>query len=272
MNQSNNNQTKYLGYKTTDFETKYAKYYNETIDSVPMPIAEALNQSPYPMGSLPPLSKVRDMLKDGYENIETGYTCEADGSLHVVVLTKMPNVSPKMWAWWFGWHGDLSNKYKLWHPRMHVSAVWQDGEGDMGQYIGRTSMIEEYIVPNKLEKANIRFISPTELGFQATDIADTNQNVFICARLGYTHYPIDFGYLVHHIRPTEGGAEMRSRFFMGGKYIQLRMQGWLPNVLSKLLQRVVRLPKKQGHYMLVHCAEEMNHLSAFLPKIYTDYH
>ena len=272
MKPSNNNQNEYLGYHSTDYKTDYAKYYDETIVSMPEYVTNALKLSPYAAGRLPPLSKVTDLLKEGYVDVETGYSMGADGSVQVAVLTKMPNVSPEMWAWWFGWHGDLSNKYKLWHPKMHVSAAWEDGQGDNGQYIGRTSMIEEYIVPNKLEKANIRFISPTELGFQAKDIADTNKNVFICARLGYTHYPIDFGYLVHHIRHTEGGAEMRSRFFMGGKHIQLRMRGWLPNALSKLLQRVVRLPKEQAPHLLRHCAEEMSHLAAFLPKIYADYH
>ena len=264
MKQSHNQEDTYLGYKSNDYTTNYAKYYDETIAPAPMSVAKALNQSPYPTGTFPPLSKITDMMQSDYASVETGYSIEADGSVHVAVLTKMPHVLPKMWDWWFGWHGDLSNKYKLWHPKMHLSAEWQDGQGDTGQYIGRTSMIEEYITPNKLEKANIRFIPPSELC-----LTNDEKQVFICARVGYTHFPMDMGWLVHQVRSTtEGGAEMRSRFFLAGQNIQLRMRGWLPKMLSKGLQKVGRLPKDQAHYLLIHCAEEMNHLAAFLPELY----
>ena len=259
---------KYIGYQPTDYQTPYAKFYDETIEAIPAHIEKALQVSPLPAGTLPPLSKIADLLKDGYTNVESGYSLEKDGSVQVVCLTNMPNVSPKMWHWWFGWHGDLDNKYKLWHPKMHVSATWQDGQGNNGQYIGRTSVIQEYITPNKLEKANIQFISPLELGLSN----DLEKQIFICARLGYTHYPVDFGWLVHQVRATTEGSEMRSRFFMGGSHIQLRMGGWLPQMVSKLLQKVVRLPKEQGHDLLVHCAEEMRHLAAFLPSIYQEFH
>jgi hypothetical protein len=26
--------------------------------------------------------------------------------------------------WWFGWHSDEPQRYKLWHPRAHVHAQW----------------------------------------------------------------------------------------------------------------------------------------------------
>jgi hypothetical protein len=39
-----------------------------------------------------------------------------------------------------------------------------------------------------------------------------------------------------------------------------------------LLQKVVRLPKKQLPNLLIHCAEEMQHLAAFLPQLYAEFH
>ena len=259
-------QTEYLGYRPNDYTTPYAQFYDETIDALPPHIVQALQASPLPAGTLPPLSKIADLAKAGYSDIESGFSVEKDGSVQVVALTSMPNVTPKMWHWWFGWHGNMDNKYKLWHPKMHISARWQDGQGDNGQYIGRTSMIQEYITPNKLEKANIQFISPVELGLAN----DLEHQVFICARIGDTRFPIDFGWLVHQIRVNTEGSEMRSRFFLGGPHIQLRMGGWLPKIVSKLLQKVVRLPKEQPHDLLIHCGEEMKHLAAFLPKIYAE--
>ena len=90
MKPSNNKQNKYLGYHSTDYETDYAKYYDETIVSVPEYVTNALKQSPYAVGRLPPLSKVTDLLKEGYVDVETGYSIEADGSLQVAALTPMP--------------------------------------------------------------------------------------------------------------------------------------------------------------------------------------
>jgi hypothetical protein len=260
--------TKYMGYSQIDYEAPFAKYFNADVAAPPPHAMKGLAESPYPVGALPPVEGIAELLQDGYREVETGYTLEPDGSLRVAVLTSMPGVSPKMWDWWFGWHGCAGNRYKLWHPKAHRSAAWQDGRNDVG-YVGRVSMIEEYI-GTSMEKANIRFASPAELGFPNESFADQNKAVFICARIGYTHYPLDFGWLVHQIRATPDGAEMRSRFFMGGPHIQLRWKGAVPAALSVVLQKLVRLPEQQAKDLLIHCSEEMNHLASFLPKLYAE--
>lgn len=259
---------KYTGYRAEDWATAWAKYFQENAQPVIHPdAAEALKKCPLPPGALPSIEQVTSLLKPGYTDSETGYTRETDGSLRVAVLTKMPKVSPEMWDWWFGWHGCRDNRYKLWHPAAHVSAVWADGRDDHA-YIGRVSQIQEYI-GKSLEKANIAFHDPRELGFPGEEIADKTKVVFICARLGYTHLPLDFGWLVHQIRRTDEGAEMRSRFWMGGRHIELR-GGFFPKFLSKTLQKLARLPERQAIDLLTHCSEEMNHLAGFLPKIYSE--
>ncbi len=260
---------KYIGYSEADKATPYAKFYDETFSSMSDAVSKGLDNSPLPTGKIPPLSKVTSLVKKGYSEIENGYTFELDGSMIVAVLTSMPNVTPTMWDWWFGWHGSMDNRYKLWHPKAHLAAAWQDGSDREG-YVGRTSMIQEYI-GKKLEKANIRFISPSELGFDMSKL-DKKEVVFICARVGYTHFPLDIGWLVHQVRATEGGAEMRSRFFIGGKHIQLRANWFLPNFISKILQKVNKIPKQQAIDLMTHCSEEMNHLSAFLPNLYNQCH
>jgi hypothetical protein len=104
------------------------------------------------------------------------------------------------------------------------------------------------------------------LGFDANDLTDETKVVFICARLGLTNFPLDFGYLVHQIRATENGAEMRSRFFVGGKHIALRNDNFLSRATSKLLQKVYQIPEQQAIDLLTHCSEEMNHLGKILPN------
>jgi DAPG hydrolase PhiG domain len=262
---------KYVGYKQADYSTAYAKFYDETFASITLPVLKGLNDSPFAAGKIPPLSKATILKEKGYQDIENGYTLEADGSAQVAVLTPMPNVAPYMWDWWFGWHGSRANRYKLWHPKAHINAQWKDGNQSLDTYIERTSLIEEYI-GKKLEKAAIQFFSPTELGFLEGDIADKSKVVYICARLGYARFPLDFGYLVHQIRQTETGSEMRSRFWLGGEHIQLRMKGALPNFLSKIIRKLRRIPRQQAIDLMTHCTEEMNHLAAFLPKIYAELH
>jgi hypothetical protein len=56
--------------------------------------------------------------------------------------------------WWFGWHGEEPQRYKLWHPRAHLHACWTEpGTG----YVGRTSVVDEYI-GTSLRRASIRFV------------------------------------------------------------------------------------------------------------------
>ncbi len=259
----------YLGYRQADFSEAYSKYYDEKIAPVPTSVREALEKSPFPAGHLPALEKAPDLLHPGYAPLETGFAMEPDGSIRVAILTKMPGVVPNMWDWWFGWHGCRDNRYKLWHPKAHLSARWQDGD-DRQAYVGRTSVIEEYI-GKSLEKANIRFIPPVELGFDPQKLADQTQEVVICARLGYTHFPLEVGWLVHQIRATADGAEMRSRFWLGGEHIQLRSTSGAAAFLSKILRKVHPIPAQQGRDVLAHCAEEMNHLAAFLPAIFSEF-
>ncbi|MFN8354270.1 MAG: hypothetical protein U0Y10_07490 [Spirosomataceae bacterium] len=262
---------KYLGYRPIDYETDYAPFFIEAIAPIPKLVAEVIKQGCYPAGQLPSIEHVNQLQEKGYLPIETGYTIEPDGSARVAVLTPMPEVSPLMWDWWFGWHGSHDNRYKLWHPKAHQSAAWQDGRQDVEGYIGRTSLIEEYI-GSSLEKAAIRFVPPAELGLDNSRNGGLTNEVFICARLGYSQWPIDFGWLVHQVRATANGAEMRSRFWMGGAHIQIRSNSLVAKGLSKVLQKVVRLPEQQAKDLLAHCSEEMNHLTSILPSLYKSYH
>jgi len=114
----------------------------------------------------------------GYADLETGYTRELDNAVHVAVLTKMPHFTPEMWDWWFGWHGCKDNRYKVWHPKAHISAHWEDGSNEES-YIGRNSIIAEYI-GDELTEGSIQFKSPAEFGFSAEAIKDKSKVVYTC--------------------------------------------------------------------------------------------
>ncbi|BBX96433.1 DAPG hydrolase family protein [Mycobacterium lacus] len=258
----------YLGYRNHDANTPFGKFFRPEMAPLPQHVVEALHHGPQGGMALLAFEDVTSIADDGYQPTENGYGVLDDGSMQVSVRTDMPGVTPRMWSWWFGWHGSDTRRYKLWHPRAHLSAAWKDG-GDAGRrgaerYIGRCSMINEYIGSTKL-RAAIQFVSPTTMGLPA----DSDEAVSICARLGSGDVPVDAGWFVHQVRSITGGTEMRSRFWMGGPHIAVRNA---PGVASKAVRpiatKVLGVSEATARNLLVHCAQEMNHLAGFLPELY----
>ena len=246
----------YLGYRAGDADTAYGAYYQPDMAVLPRHVVAALEHGPQAEPVLPEFDDVAGLLDGGYQQTENGYGVLGDGGIQVSVRTDMPEVTPQMWAWWFGWHGSDARRYKLWHPRAHVSAQWRDGGAD-GGHVGRTSIVREYI-GSAYTKAAIRFVEPGELGLGAAELA-------VCARLGSADLPVDVGWLVHHVRRTATGAEMRSRFWMGGRHVAIRHGNRLSDrMIRPIAARLLPEPRE----LLVHCAQEMNHLAGFLPDLY----
>ncbi|BBZ39558.1 DAPG hydrolase family protein [Mycobacterium conspicuum] len=253
----------YLGYRGDDANTPFGKFFKPEMAPLPKHVVEALQHGLQGGMALLAYEDAASVAEEGYQQTENGFGVLDDGSYQVSVLTDMPGVTPRMWSWWFGWHGCDTRRYKLWHPRAHLSAAWKDGKDDLS-YIGRWSLISEYIGSSMLNGA-IQFVAPAEMGCPP----DSDDAVAICARLGASDAPVDVGWFIHHVRSTERGAEMRSRFWMGGSHIAVRKA---PGVASRAVRpiaaRVLGSPEVSARNLLVHCAQEMNHLAGFLPELY----
>lgn len=258
----------YLGYRSDDANTPFGKFFKPEMGPLPRHVVEALQHGLQGGMALLALGDAGSLADDGYQQTENGYGVLEDGSYQVSVRTDMPGVTPAMWSWWFGWHGCDTRRYKLWHPRAHLSAAWKDGDdsGRQGaqRYIGRWSMISEYIGSTRLNGA-IQFVEPAAMGWPT----DSGDAVAICARLGAGDAPVDVGWFVHHVRSTHGGSEMRSRFWMGGPHIAVRnAPGVASRAVRPIASRMLGNPEASGRNLLVHCAQEMNHLAGFLPELY----
>ena len=246
----------YLGYRGSDHDAPFADFFQPEMAPLPEHVVAALDHGPQAEPTLPAYDDASAILDEGYQQTENGYGVLRDSGLQVSVRTDMPGVAPEMWTWWFGWHGSDSRRYKLWHPRAHVSAQWSDDGGD-GSYIGRTSLVQEYL-GSSFSRPAIQFAEPSTLGLKPDAVA-------ICARLGSAAIPVDVGWLIHHVRPTPEGAEMRSRFWMGGRHVALRAGKSLADrALRPFAARQLPDPRD----LMVHCAQEMNHLAGFLPALY----
>lgn len=125
-------------------------------------------------------------------------------------------------------------------------------------------MISEYI-GSTLLKGAIQFVEPAALGLPP----DADDAVAICARLGSGDAPVDVGWFVHHVRSTPSGAEMRSRFWMGGPHIAVRnAPGMASRAVRPIASRILGSSEATARNLLVHCAQEMNHLAGFLPELH----
>lgn len=256
-----------LGYSQRDLDhSPYAKFYNPDIEPVQPQVAEALMVGGQAHELFPPVSEAGTMVEPGYWPVETGYTHAPDGSIRVFCLTEMARVEPHMWDWWFGWHGCEAERYKLWHPKAHLEAKWADGRRDEA-YIGRTSLITEYLGSQRV-KGGISFVPPSSMGLDEERLAEQGE-VAICARITVPGTPLKGGWLLHQLRPVDGGSEMRSRMWLGGENSAL---GDNPGMLARGLARAIR-PLASGLLpdpieLLAHNAQEMAHLAGFLPELY----
>ena len=258
----------HLGYSATDMDSSpYAAFYRDDMAPLAEHVKDALLVGGQAHELFPLVDRANELHASGYWPIETGFGLGPDGSVQVFVLTQMPKVTPAMWDWWFAWHGSEAQRYKLWHPRAHISAKWADGRSDLNYYIGRTSQVVEYVGPELLS-LTIRFVSPASMGLDESRLKRQGE-VAICARGGIAGTPMETGWLIHQLRPTQNGCEMRSRFWLGGNNVRPR---GMDNAFGKLMGRVAAhfnpLKANQGADLLVHCAQEMNHLAAFLPTLY----
>jgi DAPG hydrolase PhiG domain len=265
---------RHLGWSETDRATKpYARFVDPNIAPLPDHIRHALDRGPLPAPLLPPLDAAASNLFGQTAAIENGYALTADGAMIVAARTDLPGVTPAMIDWWFGWHGDSPERYKLWHPLAHVHAAWLSppprGTRGRGRYIGHTSIVDEYI-GSGLIRAAIRFVEPASLGFTDPSLDDSEQATIVCARTGLGDLPIDVGYLAHHVRRTDRGSEMRSRFWIGGPYAAGR-DSVLGTAMARAARLFMRPSEADARALLVHCAEEMQHLTRFLPALYAEF-
>lgn len=263
---------RHLGWSPEQLRTSpFAAHYQPEMAPLSSDTCDALAH-----GALPPelLPTPEQVAAGGFTSSlapRDGYALEPGGGLRIALRTPMPAVAPAMIDWWFGWHGDSPERYKLWHPRAHVHVEWQSppprGSEGRARYVGHTSIVDEY-VGGELGRFAVQFVAPETLGYDAARLDDRVATA-VCARVGLTDLPIDAGLLVHEVIAVPGGSEMRSYFWLGGRYAQAR-GGVLGQLAVTVGRHVLRPAERDGRALLTHCAEEMAHLATFLPSLYRE--
>ncbi|MEQ0576022.1 hypothetical protein ABLN97_20265, partial [Mycobacterium tuberculosis] len=137
----------YLGYRNDDADTPFGKFFKPEMAPLPQHVVVALQHGPQAGMALLAFDDAASIVDEGYQQTENGYGIIGSGSRMVSGRTDMPGVTPGMWAWWSGWHGSDTRRYKLWHPRAHLSARWKDG--DQGSGAGRRGT-QPYLGPRSV--------------------------------------------------------------------------------------------------------------------------
>lgn len=185
-----------------------------------------------------PVEEINQLLDPGYMPVETGYYRLPNGHMHVRVLTRMPRCKGEMVDWWFGYLSDTET-YKMWHPKSHLSLKW-DEHWRPGHYIGASHTVEE-LIGGQVLKVRIQFHDPSEL-FDTSRFKEARVGAVICAN-AYEN-EVSHGRIIHLVRDTDFGCEMRSRF-------------WL-----------FQAPDIAGLGLMMHCMQEMGNLADWLPALY----
>jgi hypothetical protein len=202
------------------------------------------------------LDRADELLEPGYLAFESGYTRLEDGVLHVASRTPMVGCKGRMIDFWFGFLRTTEH-YKWWHPTDHVWCEWI-GERGTGRYVGGTHHVHEYI-GGELMKLKIHFREPSEY-LDASRFAEAGVSTAVCARVGALEAPVWAGHLIHLVRDTDYGCEMRSRFWLGDVDP--------PRLASDREARIALFPDRVGAGLHKHCNEEMAYLASFLPGLH----
>lgn len=248
----------------------YSKYYDmEMVAPDPEAIA-FLNRGPIDPSTALAYENVDDLLKPGYLESEMGYCILPDGGGYVSNLTRMPGVTPEMFSWWFVWHGLHPLRYKIWDPYEHFGLeinekdrkrlldpsiplherIWgvrHTVREDIG-WPGPLALLSR-ITGKDIYKIDIDFQSPKDFGFREDPFASPNCGTAVCGD----------NKMCHFVRETEGGVELRTRFWFGYDLID-----------GKPVRNKEKFPLFIVKALNMHNVIEFTNLAFILPKVYAE--
>lgn len=238
------------------------KYYERPIAPVSKEIMDKISQLTFKTESGITVQDINQMFDDGYLPTEFGLFTNADGGVLVSNLTKMPGVTPEMLDWWFAWHGLDTMRYIIWDKDDHyycqtrnVEQALDDSLSMKERYWNTTHDISEALVDGmEPVPVDLTFVPPEVVGFDPEKVKAFNGTI-IC-----TPGP---ALMIHFLRPTEYGSELRTRFFMG--YMAT------PDGVNPIPGFGFPKMDERGRALLIHNVKEFSHLAKILPELYNEF-
>ena len=240
----------------------YKYFIRDMVDADPSvyaqceePLAPELLHSPFEMNRL---------FDPGYLPSEIGYGVLPDGGAVLENLVDMPGVTPEMFDFWFAWHPLDPMRYKIWNRDQHYYCMTMNPEIANNKSLSyrerlwnTTHDIWEDCNMGK-QHIHISFRNPVDIGFDPEKFASFGGTI-VCSgnEMG--------GMMVHFLRPTERGSELRTRFWMGYGIIDGKPKKLIPDGAPPF-------PLFPVKALLLHNIKEFNNLAAILPEVYAEFH
>lgn len=172
---------------------------------------------------------------ESYKITEQIFKRSKGKTIDLVVDQELPGVTPEMIDWWWD-NINSSERYKLWHPKDHISFEWEVSP-EKG-HIGAIQRIVENIgSPTKLR---IRWEDPN-----SSPIRIEYSHALVGSTLDHENKPLSW--LLHEYEEFGNGTKLRTTF---------------------------RLPAKTPKYFIEalrkHNIEEIAEFTNFLPELYKE--
>jgi hypothetical protein len=121
-----------------------------------------------------------------------------------------------------------------------------------------------------MNKLAIRFVEPASVGLDQGRLDEVG--LAISARTVLRKERLAAGHLIHLVEDTAEGSRMHSRFLLGDAESEVPVLGALITKLANTQRvRKSRLPDEVGTALLLHCAQEMNHLASILAELHAQF-
>lgn len=235
-------------------------YYEMPIDPVPEDILGRIMQMSFETEGGMSYSDIDLLFEDGYLPNEFGLFKNPDGGGMVANLTEMPGVTPEMFDWWFAWHGLDPMRYIIWDRDDHYDCRTHHPEKalDASLSLKERYWYTEHSIKEALLDGQepipvyLKFVPPEDMGFDPKKL-----KVF----QGTIVSTIEQAVMIHFLRPTPRGSELRTRFYMGYKQTP---EGIIPIPDAPQFDHM-------GRALLAHNVKEFTHLAKILPGLYRAY-
>lgn len=233
---------------------------DKPLPEIPYDIAGALDKNAI---TLTPFDRKNDILADVDLQNEIGFRKMDDGSYLVSMVCPMPGITVQMIEWWFWWHPQADERYRVWFPGAHYAIGYSKKQKDYfccKAYPGfqnNTQYPVEKIGGSKLP-LRIDFVTPEEFGFSKQVMAENGIAHIVCGQVGAFNNLVRHTQMAHIFKQTEDGLFMISRF-------------WLGTVMKNPLLRKRIITEDMARGMAEHCCVEYRNLCQILPELYGQY-
>ena len=230
---------------------------NKPLPKMPPEIARAI-QVPGIEGT--PFDAKNRILSDAALQREIGYHRLDNGTYQVSMICPMPGITPEMIEWWFWWHPQADERYRVWFPGDHIGISYAIKDRDYFTTPSRpvfrsNTQFPRERINGRILPLRIDFVPPEEFGFSRVTMAQNDIPLIVCGHVGVFGGLIWHTEMAHIFKQTDDGLCLISRF-------------WIGQTLTNPLLRRLILKDSLAKAMAEHCCIEYRNLAAILPRLF----